>query len=468
MDFSRPILLWGLALTLVPIWIHFFGIRPRKTTVIPSLVFLNSLNPSQRSKSKLRDLIILLLRVLTIAFVVLALSGPRDSMNSSVIQIDNYPAGWTIKENWIKPLIESLEERNYKVYDREGNFYGQFEKESLWSICASMSSSTLPFHRVSEAITLSFGYASDLVGTALLPSRNELSNKEISIDVDALGDYTMKWTGLHEIILSDSNDILDRGLDSLYKVSSVELNRVTFMTVEIDLDEVPEDNRIAWSNYPSLSRLLLYADTVTNLGSFSSPSDSSLSYSSDLNINYALFDAVIVIGFEFLPEQLKDYRGKILEFQKSSSLLNADLTRPSLDHPFFSNYFIGPSIQNKWPITRGFNRIDFGAPLLSVNNVPVATVEGDHYRQGFIPVSWNHPYYSALKLWSLKNKTSTDYLPFLGQDYYSTLKGKERVSILNVNNNRQLPVESLHFHSEKMYLLLALLCALIALIFVKI
>ena len=149
---------------------------------------------------------------------------------------------------------------------------------------------TLPFHRVSEAITLSFGYASDLVGTALLPSRNELSNKEISIDVDALGDYTMKWTGLHEIILSDSNDILDRGLDSLYKVSSVELNRVTFMTVEIDLDEVPEDNRIAWSNYPSLSRLLLYADTVTNLGSFSSPSDSSLSYSSDLNINYALFD----------------------------------------------------------------------------------------------------------------------------------------------------------------------------------
>lgn len=468
MDFTRPILLWGLALTLVPIWIHFFGIRPRKTKVIPSLIFLNSLNPSQRSKSKLKDLIVLVLRVLVISFVVLAIAGPTSGSTSSSIQLDNYPAGWTTKESWIKPLIESLEAGNYKVYDREGNFYGQYNKEEVWALSESMPYSVLPFQSVEQALTLSFGYASDIEGTTLLPSREEFSNKEISIQVDALGDYTMEWQGLHQITLTDSNDVLDRSLDSMYTVSADELTRASYMTAEIALDEVLEDNSIAWSNSSSRPRLLLFEGNSTPLGSFASPSDSALTYSSDLYINYALFDAVVVIGFDFLPEQLKDYSGKLLEFQRPSSLSNAVVTQPSLDHPFFSNYFIGPSIQNKWPITRGFKKIDVGASLLSVNHVQVATIEVAHYRQGFMPISWDHPYYVALKQWSLKSKTSTDYLPFLGEDNYSTHAGKERVSILNVNNSGQFPVESLHFHSEKMYLLLALLCALIALIFVKI
>jgi hypothetical protein len=411
---------------------------------------------------------VLLFRVLAIAFIVLAIAGPTGSSTTSSIQLDNFPAHWTTKESWMKPLIESLEEGNYKVYDREGNFYGQFEKEGVWALSASMPYTDQPFQKVNDALTLSLGFASDIQGPALLPTRKEWTNKEILIKVDALGDYTMQWQGLHEIILSDSNKVLDRSLDSTYTVRANEFSSATNMSVEITLDEVPEDNRIRWSNSASTSRLVLFADKITPLGNFASPSDSSLTYSSELNINYARFDAVVVIGFEFLPEQLKDYSGKILEFQKPSSLSTAVLTQPSLDHPFFSNYFIGPSIQNKWPIARGYNTIEVGAQLLSVNNIRVATMEGAHYRQGFMPISWDHPYYVALKQWSLKSKTNTDYLPFLGQDGYSILSNMDNVSILNTSINRQLPVKYLHFHSEKMYLLLALLCALIALIFVKI
>ena len=468
MDFSRPILLWGLALTLVPIWIHFFGVRPRKTRVIPSLLFLSSLNPSQRSKSKLKDLIVLLLRVLTIAFVVLALAGPRGGLTSKVIQIDNYPVRWTQKQDWLVPLLNDLDQGNYKLYDREGNFYGQFDKESLSAICASMPFSTLAFQQVDEALILSYGYAEDVKGAVLLPSRETISNKPFSLRRNGIGDYLIKWEGLHNISLKDSNEVLDRSIDSIYTVTAKELSKTSALLLQINLDDVAEDNTIAWTTGPSLPRLLLYAEQVRDLGSFSSARDSVITYSSNLSMNYSLFEAVVLIGFEFFPEQLKGYKGRIIEFQKAAAQKDGVSTRPSLNHPFFSNYFIGPSLQNKWPTCAGYNKIEGGTPLLSINDDAVAALDGTHYRQGFTPSSWEHPYYRAIKQWSLNSRTEEDYLPFLGQDAYNRLSLMDGVTILNTSNHSRLPAESLSFHSEKIYLLLALVCALIALIFVKI
>lgn len=468
MDFSRPILLWGLALTLVPIWIHFFGIRPRKTMVIPSLIFLNSLNPSQRSKSRLKDLIVLLLRVLTIVFVVIAVAGPRGGLTSKVVQIDNYPACWTKKQTWLTPLLNGLDEGNYTMYDREGNFYGQFEKESLWSICASMPYSTLPFQPVDEALTLSYGYANDVNGPALLPSRDIMSNKALYLRRNALGDYQIQWQGLHDATLNDSNEVLDRSVDSTYTVTAKELSKASTLFLQIDLDDVPEDNTVTWTKRPSLPRLLLHAGQVSDLGSFLSPRDSVLTYSSNLSIDFTLFESVVLIGFEFFPEQLKEYRGRIIEFQKELAPKDAARTMPSLNHPFFSNFFIGPSFQNKWPVCYGFNKIDTGMPLLTVSDNVVAAIDGNHYRQGFTPDSWEHPYYKAIKQWSLNSLISEDYLPYLGEDAYFELSITDGVTILDNSNYGPLQAKSLSFHSEKIYLLLALVCALIALIFVKI
>lgn len=468
MEFSRPILLWGLALTLVPIWIHFFGIRPRKTKVIPSLIFLNSLNPSQRSKSRLKDLIVLILRVLTIAFVVFAVAGPYGGLTSKVVQIDNYPARWTEKQAWLAPMIDGLDQGNYKLYDREGNFYGQFEKESLWSICASMPYSALPFQQVDEALTLSYGYADDVKSPALLPTRETLSNKALSIRRNSLGDYQIQWLGLHEVTLMDSNEVLDISVDSTYTVTAKELSKASTLSLKVELDDVAEDNTITWAKTPSLPRLLLHADQAIDLGSFLSARDSVLTYSSNLSIDYSLFEAVVLIGFKFFPEQLKEYQGRIIEFQQAAKQKNRALTQPSLNHPFFSNYFIGPSLQNKWPVCDGYTTIEIGMPLLSVNDDAVATIDGTHYRQGFTPVSWEHPYYNAIKQWSLNSRTSEDYIPFLGQDAYPQLSSLDGVTLLNASNRGSLQAKRLSFHSEKIYLLLALVCALIALIFVKI
>ena len=468
MDFSRPILLLGLALTLVPIWIHFFGIRPRKTKIIPSLIFLNAPNPSQRSKSKLKDLLVLLLRVLTIAFIVIAVAGPRGGLTSKIIQIDNYPARWTKREAWLVPLFNDLEQGIYKVYDREGNFYGQFEKESLWAIAASMPHSTLPFQQVDQALTLSYGFAEDLKAPALLPSRENVSNKALSFGRNALGDYLIKWDGMQSITFKDSNEVLDRREDSTYTITAKELSKASALFLQVDLDDVAEDNTIALTTRPSSARLILYANQIIDLGSFSSSKDSILTYSSNLSIDYTLFESVVLLGFEFFPEQLKAYKGRIIEFQKAAVQKNAVSTRPSLNHPFFSNYFIGPSLQNKWQTCTGYNKIEVGMPLLSVNEDMVATIEGMHFRQGFTPGSWEHPFYKAIKQWSLNSQTKEDYLPFLGQDAYSQLSLTDGITIQDTSNSGRLQSKQFGFHSEKIYLLLALVCALIALIFVKI
>jgi hypothetical protein len=412
--------------------------------------------------------VVLLLRVLTIAFVVIAVAGPRGGLTSKNIQIDNYPARWTQKEAWLLPLLNDLDQGNYKLYDREGNFYGQFEQESLWTICAYMPYSTHPFQQVDQALTLSYGFAKDVKGPAVLPLREPLSNKALSLRRNALDDFIIEWEGLHSIVFKDSNEVLDRSVDSTYAVSAKELSQAPALFLEIDLDDVVEDNTIAWVAQPSLPRLLLFADQIRDLGSFSGARDSVLKYSSNLSIDYALFEAVVLIGFEFFPEQLKEYKGRILEFQKAMAQSDASSTQPSLNHPFFSKYFIGPSLQNKWPNCKGYNKVEFGMPLLSVKDDAVATIGGVHYRQGFTPSSWEHPYYKAIKQWSLNSQTIEEYLPFLGQDAYLQLRLMDGIATVDTSNNANLRAKLHSFHSEKIYLLLALVCALIALIFVKI
>ena len=469
MEFVRPTFLWGLLATLLPIWIHFYGFRPRKAEVIPSLIFLKTLKKSRRSKHRIKDLIVLLLRMMIIAFVVLSLAGPNRSAQTASLQIDNYPAHWSKKADWLKPLLNSLENGNYKVYDRESNFYGQFEKESLWSVCSTMPYSTRAFQKAEESLTLSFGFAEDIRPPALLPLRTPIENKELVIQSSEMGNYLLKWKGMHEVLLLDSAKLIDRSLDSLYRVTYSEIANASLLSFEVGLDDVLEDNKVSWSRISQNRRLILYKSTLSNLESFASPKDSIIAYSSDETLDYSKFDAVVLIGLEFIPASLKGFKGRLLQFTTTGEQIAPTTTVPSLDHPFFNKYFIGPSLQNKWPIALGcLHDSVAGAPLLLAKDNPVAVMDGQHYIQGFVPNSWSHPYYFALKQWSFAQRASVNYLPFLGQDSYEQHQQNKKFDRHLPKGNAHLQREFFNFYNEKMYLLLALLCALIALIFVKI
>ncbi len=76
MSFLYPLFLWSLLLIAVPIIIHLFNFRVYKPVYFSNLNFLKDVKEASQSKSKIKQLLILLLRILTIAALVIAFSGP--------------------------------------------------------------------------------------------------------------------------------------------------------------------------------------------------------------------------------------------------------------------------------------------------------------------------------------------------------------------------------------------------------
>lgn len=76
MTFVSPLFLWALAAIAVPIIIHLFNFRKYKKVYFTNVRFLKELQQESKSKSRLKELLILAARCLTIACLVLAFSQP--------------------------------------------------------------------------------------------------------------------------------------------------------------------------------------------------------------------------------------------------------------------------------------------------------------------------------------------------------------------------------------------------------
>ncbi|MEN8121612.1 MAG: BatA domain-containing protein [Bacteroidota bacterium] len=76
MTFLYPAFLWTLCLISIPIIIHLFNFRIHKLVYFSNLNFLKDIKDVSESKSKLKQLVLLLLRILLITSLVIAFSGP--------------------------------------------------------------------------------------------------------------------------------------------------------------------------------------------------------------------------------------------------------------------------------------------------------------------------------------------------------------------------------------------------------
>jgi hypothetical protein len=76
MSFLNPLFLIGLAAAAIPIIIHLFTRRRPREVRFPSLEFLAEVNQSEIRRLKLRQWLLLLLRVLAVAAIALAMSRP--------------------------------------------------------------------------------------------------------------------------------------------------------------------------------------------------------------------------------------------------------------------------------------------------------------------------------------------------------------------------------------------------------
>lgn len=98
MKFVYPEFLWALSLLIVPIIIHLFSFRKYKTLYFSSLQFIHHIEKQNKSTQKLKNLLILIARLLALAFIVIAFAQPyfpsssntqKNSSTIMCIHIDN-------------------------------------------------------------------------------------------------------------------------------------------------------------------------------------------------------------------------------------------------------------------------------------------------------------------------------------------------------------------------------------------
>jgi uncharacterized membrane protein len=76
MTFLNPAILFGLLAASIPILIHLLNLRKLKKIEFSTLIFLKELQKNKIRKIKIKQWLLLLLRVLLILFIVLAFARP--------------------------------------------------------------------------------------------------------------------------------------------------------------------------------------------------------------------------------------------------------------------------------------------------------------------------------------------------------------------------------------------------------
>lgn len=76
MQFTYPTFLWALLTVFIPIIIHLFNFRKYKTVYFSNVRFLQNIKRETKSKSQLRNILILISRILALIFLVLAFAKP--------------------------------------------------------------------------------------------------------------------------------------------------------------------------------------------------------------------------------------------------------------------------------------------------------------------------------------------------------------------------------------------------------
>ncbi len=92
MIYQNPQLLYALSAIAIPIIIHLFNLRKHRVIYFSSIRFLKEIKDENRRKSRIRDILILISRILAIVFLVLAFAKPYipDSNINSTKQIFIY------------------------------------------------------------------------------------------------------------------------------------------------------------------------------------------------------------------------------------------------------------------------------------------------------------------------------------------------------------------------------------------
>ena len=132
MNYQNPQLLYALSAIAIPIILHLFNLRKYKTIRFSSIRFLKEIKQAKRSRSHLKNLLILLSRIFAITFLVLAFTKPyipsnnqqKEFVKSIFFYIDNSFSMESVSEDGsLFEIAKSKAEQISNQYDSQTEFY---------------------------------------------------------------------------------------------------------------------------------------------------------------------------------------------------------------------------------------------------------------------------------------------------------------------------------------------------------
>ena len=90
MEWGKPEILWGLIALIIPVLIHLLHLRRYKEVAFSNVAFLADVNKETKSRHRLKNLLVLLLRLIAIGFLVSAFADPFIPLNTDG-SLNNHP-----------------------------------------------------------------------------------------------------------------------------------------------------------------------------------------------------------------------------------------------------------------------------------------------------------------------------------------------------------------------------------------
>jgi hypothetical protein len=485
MVFDSPQWLWATALALIVPIIHLLGRRAIQPVSIPSLMWLDQFKTQDRRRNKLKEWLLVLLRMLVISLFFFSLAGPKISSKSTKLLVDNTPVFWSQKESWLPMALDLLPKEMYTLHVRGGISLGTFRYDELEEALEDWPPSSAPLQNFEKATLISAGFTSLPTGASqyYLPKRKALFNSSVALVNENTREQTFTIiNGPHNggWELRDSSKLLLQEFDSIvsipwWSIPSDEL------FLSYTGDSIIEDNRQKLYRPSRLPIIAVNAKGSSNLSAL--PIDQKLTYTNATDLASLPLKAILVLnGFSFIPDVLTNEDYIILRIAGAPTKTLEEEALPVLDENFYKDYFIGASEQNRWPNPRlwsGDNMTHLQPFLRTSGGIVIAgwqkIVDGPTiYEQSFPIENSDHPYYRALLQWASSHQLQKHKVELInyGDDKYDANVRRleeDKVQYYSWSTTPTNTRSSVQFWSEsKIALALALFCALIALIFAKI
>ncbi len=261
MIFLNPAILFGLLAASIPVIIHLFNLRKLKKIEFSTLTFLKELQKNKIRKIKLKQWILLALRVLIILFVVMAFARPA---------LKSIQIGGTTSASKTTAIFILDDTFSMAVVDQKGSYFNQ-SKEIIKQVISQLqegdevgvilvsnnssenklTSNLSEFIKNIDQIDLSFTSGdlnSAIIKAAQLISESKNFNKEIYV----LSDFQK-----NKITKNNLDDDLSELLNESIRLYSVDLSDKDVFNLSVD--DLKINNQIFEKNKP-----VSFSVTITN------------------------------------------------------------------------------------------------------------------------------------------------------------------------------------------------------------